>query len=325
MRYKQITENERYLIKHMLDEKISVYQIAKKLSRDPTTIYREINRNTGKRGYRPKQANLFSQLRKFTKIKAHKLSKEVIKFIRKCLRKFWSPEQISGSIPEFFSLNLSPLTIYRYIALNKLNGGRLWTFLRQANRKRRKKYGSTNSQGYIPNRVSIEKRPEVVNEKTRIGDWELDTMIGSHHKGVLVTIVERSTLFTLIGKCKGKTSEAVTSKILSLLGPYIHKVKTLTMDNGKEFAGHEILSKKLKASAFFAHPYCSWERGCNENTNGLIRQFFPKGQSLKNISQCSIDRTMNLLNYRPRKKLGYKMPIELFLNKTINKNVALGM
>jgi len=197
--------------------------------------------------------------------------------------------------------------------------------LRQANCRRRKKYGSLNSCGYIPNRVSIEERPDIVDLKTRVGDWELDTMIGSNHKGVLLTIVERKSKFTLISKCKDKSADTVTSSIVPLLKPYKNLVKTLTIDNGKEFAGHEIFSKKLSAPAFFAHPYSSWERGLNENTNGLIRPFFPKGQSLKMISKKSIKRVMDLLNYRPRKTLDFKMPVEILHKQIINKKIALAM
>lgn len=325
MSYKQITEIERYLIKGYLDESLSAYQIAQKLNKHPSTIYREIDRNSGGRGYRPKQANNYAENRKILKVKAHKMTADTKKHIRRFLRKFWSPEQISATLMELFSISLSPLTIYRFIARNKLFGGGLWRYLRQANRKRRKKYGSLNSRGYIPNRVSIENRPKIVEAKSRLGDWELDTMIGSHHKGVLLTLVERRSNFTLIGKCKNLTAETITSKIIELLNPHKDNVKTLTLDNGKEFAGHEIFSEKLNARSFFAHPYASWERGLNENTNGLIRQFFPKGKSLKSIKEKTIRKVVTLLNYRPRKALGYKLPIEIFTNRTINKFVALGM
>ena len=325
MRYKQITEVERYLIKSYMDDGLSKYAIAKKVKKHPSSIYREINRNTGERGYRPKQANTYTENRKVLKVKAHKLNTKTKQHIRLFLRKYWSPEQISATLLELHSISLSPLSIYRYIALNRSKGGTLWKFLRQANRKRRKKYGSTNSQGYIPNRVSIEKRPKIVDKKSRIGDWELDTVIGSHHKGVLLTLVERRSNFTLIGKCKDKTASSITSKIIELLKPHENKVKTLTLDNGKEFASHEVFSEKLGARSYFAHPYSSWERGLNENTNGLIRQFFPKGKSLKNIKEKTIRKVVTLLNYRPRKKLGFKMPIEIFTKRTINKNVALGM
>ena len=325
MSYKQITELERYLIKGYLDGGLSPYQIAEKLKKHPSSIYREINRNSGARGYRPRQATNYAETRKILKTKAYKMTAKTKKYIRRFLRKFWSPEQISAALLELFSISISYLTIYRYIAMNKLCGGRLWKYLRQSNRKRRKKYGSLNSKGYIPNRVSIEKRPKIVENKSRIGDWELDTMVGSHHKGVLLTLVERRSKFTLIGKCKDKTTESISFKIIELLMPYKDKVKTLTLDNGKEFAAHEIFSKKLDARSFFAHPYASWERGLNENTNGLIRQFFPKGKSLKNIKEKTIMKVITLLNYRPRKTLGYKLPIEIFTNKTINKIVALGM
>ena len=325
MRYKQITEMERYLIKNYMDDGLSGYEITIKIKKHPSSIYREINRNTGGRGYRPKQANNYAENRKIIKVKPHKMNTETKNYIRLFLRKYWSPEQISATLLELYSISISPLSIYRYIALNKIRSGSLWKFLRQANRKRRKKYGSVNSRGYIPNRVSIEKRPKIVDTKSRIGDWELDTMIGSHHKGVLLTLVERRSNFTLIGKCKDKTAASITSKIIKLLKPYKDKVKTLTLDNGKEFASHEVFSKQLDARSFFAHPYSSWERGLNENTNGLIRQFFPKGKSLKNIKEKTIQKVVTLLNYRPRKNLGFKMPIELFMKKTINKTVALGM
>lgn len=325
MSYKQITTTERYIIKGLLDNGISKSCIAKQLGRHPSTIGREIYRNSGLKNYRPKQANEFAENRKIIKVKVHKMTHSTINKVNGMLKQFWSPEQISSVIKELYSICICPLTIYRYIARNKANGGNLWRFLRQANRRRRKKYGSLNSRGYIPNRVSIEERPDIVDRKNRIGDWELDTMIGSNHKGVLLTIVERKSKFTLIGKCKDKSADSVTSSILALLKPYKDMVKTLTMDNGKEFAGHEIFSEKLSSPAFFAHPYSSWERGLNENTNGLIRQFFPKGHSLKMISKKSIKRVMDLLNYRPRKTLGFKMPVEILHKQTINKKIALGM
>lgn len=154
----------------------------------------------------------------------------------------------------------------------------------------------------------------MVNAKTRIGDWEGDTVVGKDHKGVLVTLVERKSRYTLSCPLPSKHSAGVTQAIVDLLRPHRRVCKTLTFDNGKEFAEHEFIARCLSAKVYFAHPYCSWERGLNENTNGLLRQYFPKGTNLRNITQCQVDEAVYKLNHRPRKCLGYRTPHEAFYN-----------
>nr|WP_230990773.1 IS30 family transposase [Bathymodiolus platifrons methanotrophic gill symbiont] len=191
---------------------------------------------------------------------------------------------------------------------------------RQSHKKRKKKYGAKDKRGQIRNRVSIEERPEVVETKTRIGDWEIDTAIGKNHKGSLVTIVDRVSKFTLIKKVDSKQSKVVTEATIMLLKPYLDKTHTITADNGKEFAGHEKLAEQLETKVYFAHPYASWERGLNENTNGLIRQYFVKGSSFEEIRGEEVEAVMNKLNHRPRKTLNYDTPHAVFFHN--NKREA---
>ena len=163
--------------------------------------------------------------------------------------------------------------------------------------------------------MSIDERPEIVTQKTRIGDWEIDTVIGKNHQGALVTIVDRVSKFTLIKKVASKHADVVTEATIALLKPYLDKTWTITADNGKEFAGHEKIAKQLQTAVYFAHPYHSWERGLNENTNGLIRQYFTKGSSFENITDEQVEAVMNRLNHRPRKTLNFKTPHEVFFGK----------
>ena len=171
--------------------------------------------------------------------------------------------------------------------------------LRQSNKKRKKPYGAKDKRGRIRNRISIDARPEIVTQKTRLGDWEIDTVIGRNHQGALVTIVDRVAKFTLIKKLDSKHAEVVTEAIINLLQSYLDKTLTITADNGKEFAGHETIKEQLNADVFFAHPYHSWERGLNENTHGLIRQYFTKGSSFESIIDDEVEAVMNKLNHRP--------------------------
>ncbi len=198
--------------------------------------------------------------------------------------------------------------------------GNLYKHLRTGHRKKRKRYGSNDLRGRIPGRISIDERPEIVNSKVRIGDWEIDTVHGKKHQGALVTAVERKTRFTLIHVVVSRKAEAVTKALIEMLKPFKDWVKTITSDNGKEFAFHQKVSKALDADFYFAHPYASWERGLNENTNGLIRQYFPKNMSLRNLSPDQVAWVETRLNIRPRKCLDFKSPIENFLGI----KVALG-
>jgi IS30 family transposase len=175
----------------------------------------------------------------------------------------------------------------------------------------------------IPNQVSIDDRPVIVDSKSRFGDWEGDTVIGKGHRGALVTLVERKSLYTVIRAVPNKTAEAVRNAVVDGLAPYIDRVHTITYDNGREFTDHEGMAADLETQIYFAHPYASWERGLNENTNGLIRQYFPKDRDLTTVTNHEIEQTMDKLNHRPRKTLGFRTPFEVFFNTRTSLTVAL--
>jgi IS30 family transposase len=239
------------------------------------------------------------------------MTPELIKLVEAKIREDWSPEQISGWLLGEHSRILSHERIYQHIWSNKRKGGDLYKHLRRQGKKYQKRSNGKTSRGQIKNRVSIDERPAIVDSKARVGDWEIDTVIGKGHQGVLVTLVERKTLYTLAGQVDSKHAEPVTIATINLLKPFEGCVHTITADNGKEFAWHEEIAKQLKTKVYFAHPYHSWERGVNENTNGLLRQYFPKDTNLKNVTQKEVDAAVYKLNNRPRKTLGFKTPAEM--------------
>jgi len=239
--------------------------------------------------------------------------------IESLIRMDWSPEQISGWLKNRQDFHISHEWIYQHILVDKQNGGDLYQHLR-CQKKRRKRYGSYDRRGKLPNRVSIDQRPAEVETRQRLGDWEVDTMIGKRHKQALVTLIERKSRLVLMRKVEQRTAGAVEDVITHLLEPWTHDVHTITADNGKEFAHHEQIAKKLKTEFYFAHPNAAWERGSNENVNGLIRQYFPKKQSFDNITDDETELVVNLLNNRPRKCLDFKTPIEVFLEQSVALN-----
>jgi IS30 family transposase len=320
MAYKQLTPEKRYGLKAYMQAGFSIPQIAKELMVHKTTLYREIKRNTGGRGYRPKQANMKALERRHYSRKRNCLTTDLIARIVYLLRLDLSPEQVSGYLKEHHHINISHETIYQYILADKTKGGDLYKHLRHSSKKRKKRYGSYDKRGQIPDRVSIDNRPEIVDLKIRIGDWETDTIIGKNHKGALVTAVERKSKFTCIRYVPNKKADLVAKALIDMLSPFQDQVHTITTDNGKEFAQHKEISKALRTDIYFAHPYHSWERGLNENTNGLIRQYFPKNYSFENITNDDVIFVQNRLNMRPRKSLNFKTPLEEFLKI----KVALG-
>lgn len=309
MSYTQLTQIERYQMSVLLQQEFSVSEIAKILKRHKSTLYRELKRNKGHRGYRPKQAHEKSLNRRYNSTKSIRLTKTIRRKIIKKIKLEWSPEQIENHI----NYAVSHETIYKMIHIDRINNGDIYTYLRQGHRKRRKKYGTgISARGHLKNRVSIDERPAIVNTNSRLGHWEGDTIIGKNHKGAILTLVERKSKLVKISLMQDKSSDSVKKAILELLKNHKSKVKTITFDNGKEFACHEDISKKLKAKIYFAHPYSSWERGLNENTNGLLRQYFPKKTDFSKINKKDIAIAQKKLNLRPRKKLGFKTPLEVF-------------
>src|SRR5210317_248692 len=317
--YTQLTREERYQIYALKTAGQSKAQIAKVIGRHKSTIGREMARNCGLRGYRPKQADSLAVNRRQEKPTC-RISCESWSRVDRLLREYWSPEQISSWLRQEEKIRISPEWIYQYVLRDKQASGDLYKYLR-CQKQRKKRYGRPDRRGQIKGRVSIDERPEVVNERSRIGDWEADTVIGKQGGDVLVTLVERKTRWSVVGKALNRTAQEVTSVILKRLLPLASHVKTLTYDNGKEFALHLDIDEVLQSNGYFAHPYHSWERGLNENTNGLIRQFFPKGKDLSEVTDEEIQSVMDKLNNRPRKCLGFKTPNQVFFG--INPPVAL--
>ncbi|AQQ70756.1 Transposase, IS30 family [Limihaloglobus sulfuriphilus] len=317
--YKQLTEDDRIEIYAMKQAGNQQKQIAAALGVSPSTISRELARNTGLRGYRPKQAQQKALYRRMAARKAVKMKPETIEYIESRLRQQHSPEQIAKRMktdPHWQGPAVSHERIYQHIWQDKARGETLYTHLRIAGTKqRRKRRNSRDRRGTIKNRVGIEKRPPVVERKNRIGDWEGDTVVGKNHQGALVTLVDRKSKLTLIGKVDRYTAEAVERTIIALIGTLPRRTYTLTVDNGKEFSNHESIAHNLKIKVFFADPYSAWERGLNENTNGLIRQYVPKGSDIRMLTNQKIEHIMNRLNNRPRKSLGFLTPNEVFYKR----------
>ncbi len=319
MSYKHLTLEERYHIQAYKSRGYKNKEIAKQLGVHASTIGREIQRNKGKifGTYFAHGANEEAKKRQIHQsINASlKLTEETIKLIKKYLLQQYSPEQIAATIKMKYQKEISYVTIYKYIYINRLNEGDLYKQLRHKGKKRIKYASKRKSR--IKDRVSIHKRPDIVDEKTRLGDFEIDTIIGAGRKGAIVTIVDRKSMYLKLSIPCSKNSKIVANEIKRLLHPFKKKVHTITTDNGLEFAKHKTIAKSLKCDYYFCDPYSSWQRGLNENINGLIRQYIPKGSSFKNISKKQIRQIENRLNHRPRKSLGWKTPYEVFHEKEV--------
>lgn len=313
MTYTHLTSEDRHYIETRYKLKDSITSIASALQRSQSTISRELKRNVGQRGYRHKQAHSKAQQRHVDKPKATKLTPGMISKIETLLGQQWSPEQISGRLKLEGDGRVCHETIYQHVLNDKLAGGKLYLNLRRHQKKYRKRYGNnTGSTKGIPNRTDIDERPEAANQRERLGDWEADTMIGKGHKGALVTLDERKSKLRLAFPVAKKTADAVSKAIIDLLTVFKAWVYTLTFDNGKEFAKHEQIAQAIECRTFFAKPYHSWERGQNENANGLLRQFFPKSMGLSDVTAQQVLDAVHKLNSRPRKCLGFKTPYEVF-------------
>lgn len=294
-------------------------QIAKEVVVHKSTISRELKRNLtfvrtklGYWAYKPDYAQNYANDRRQATRYFYKFTKEVEGFVTEKIQEGWSPEQISGYAKRWNLFSISHERIYQFLLEDKKRNGTLYKNLRHQSKKYRKRYGSPTRQGAIRNRRMIDERPKIVEQKSRIGDWELDTIVGKSHKQAVLTVVERVSKFAVLRKLSSKTGQLTEIALVDALKPYLHVVHTLTSDSGSEFSRHEEISKKLNAAFYFAHPYSSWERGLNENTNGLIRQYIKKGSELSNINDEMLGILADKLNNRPRKTLGYKTPNEVF-------------
>lgn len=324
MTYTHLTQDERYQIAILAKANHDQSTIAALLGRHKSTISRELRRNRGLRGYRPKQAHTLACKRMTHCANGPRIAQTTWDFVNDKLAQTWSPQQISGYLLVNDQPGISHETIYRHIYADKLAGGALHRALR-CQKLRKKRYGGRERRGTIPNQVSIEARPGIVGERARFGDWEADLVIGAGHKQALITMNERTSRYSLIAHVPFKTAQAVSDTIIAMLKPFSHCVHTLTTDNGKEFAQHERIASALNADFYFAHPYASWERGANENMNGLIRQFFPKKMRFDCIAPQDIELTMHLLNHRPRKCLGFKTPHEIFVKQLQSHQQAVAL
>lgn len=318
-KYHQLTEYQRYQLYALRKEGHAQNTIAANLGVDPSTISRELRRNRGQRGYRPRQAQQKSQQRRQVAAKATKRTPQLVRQIEEKLGQQWSPEQISGWLGRTGGMSLSHEWIYQYVRADRQAGGALYTHLRQSHKKRRKRYGKPDARGQIRDRVSIEQRPAIVDQKSRLGDWEIDLVVGRKQHGALVTLVERRSRYTVIGKVATKQADEVAGETIDRLRPLQAQTHTITADNGKEFAAHQRIGQALSAQVYFAHPYHSWERGLNENTNGLIRQYFPKGTDFEPVGDAQIQQVMDRLNHRPRKALRFRSPYEVWCQETGKK------
>jgi IS30 family transposase len=307
--YHQLTQAQRYQIYALKKTKHSLEEMATVIGVHKSSVSRELKRNRGQRGYRPQQAHELAMERKQKAVP--RITAKVWTVVARLLRQDWSPEQISGRLKKEQGLRISHEWIYQYVLADKQADGDLYKHLR-CQKKRRKRYGKYDRRGKLPNCRSIEERPAIVNTRKRLGDWEVDTIIGRKHKQAIVTLTERKSRFTLVSKVKRRTAQTVRKQVCRMLLPFKHKVHTLTSDHGKEFADHQQIAETLDLKFYFAHPYAAWERGTNENTNGLLRQYFPKKSDFQSVSNRALEQTMTKLNFRPRKSLRFKTPFEVF-------------
>lgn len=313
--YKYLTIEQRVQIALYQKEGKGSSEIGRLIGKDKSVISRELKRNSSPGAYHlynGVQAQKRFEQRSKNKGRKPKVSPEMKTLIEEKLSLKWSPEQISGWCKLKHIPMVSPETIYLLIYEDKRAGGALYENLRHSHRTRRKRSNTNSKRGQMPDRVSIKQRPEIVEKRERIGDWEGDTIVGKDHKSAVATMVERVSVMTLIVPLSEKTAAETAKQIVKEMKEIELPIYTITFDNGKEFSEHKTISNELKAEVFFADPYSSYQRGTNENTNGLIRQYFPKKTDFNTVSITELKQAQEALNNRPRKKLNFLTPIEYF-------------
>ncbi len=319
MAHKQLTTEQRHQIFALKQAGQTQKQIAEITHVNQSTICRELHRNGGLCGYGCSDAKFFDAKRKKSTPNNIKMTPIIVNIIEQKVREKWSPQQISGWLKHSILFNISHMTIYRHIRNDRKAGGNLYKHLRRKGKKYRPK-DPDGSRYHIKDRVGIAERPHAVQLKERIGDWEGDTVVGKYHSGFLVTVVERITKFTVTKRVNDKTAKTVTDAVIELLEPYKDSVLTITFDNGREFADHKRIAVALACDVFFADPYSSWQRGLNEQTNGLLRQYWPKKTDFKLVSHEEVEQVINQLNDRPRFLLDFSTPSALMLEHLKNKS-----
>jgi IS30 family transposase len=320
-----LTVEQRYTISVMTEQGYTQASIALALGKCKSVVSRELSRNCDQRSgaYDSDLAQRKHDQRQKEKYRHRPFNDDVRRYVEKLLEDDLSPEQIAGRSKLAGIPCPSHERIYQHVWQDKKEGGFLYQHLRHQGRNYRKRGNTNDTRGLIKDRVGIENRPEIVEEKMRFGDLEIDTIIGKNHQGAILTITDRRSNLLLMRKLDGKEAAPVVLKTIEALQPIMNLIHTITADNGKEFAYHKEISKALEIDFYFARPYHSWERGGNENTNGLVRQYFKKGTSFEDITDEDIERVQNQLNSRPRKKLSYLTPNEYFLSIFTKPKVAL--
>ena len=326
-KYSQLTLRERYTIEDLIQAGCTQSFISEKLGVNKSTISRELSRNKDDLGeYVAKTASSLASARR-TRTRFRKITKEVECFIEDHLIIFWTPEQISAHLRNSYGVFVSHELIYQYIGSKRASGENLHLLLPHRGDKYKKRNLKTPKRNWktAKKRRSIDDRSVAADEKRDVGHWEGDTVEGKAHKGGLGTFVDRKSMFLIMGKVADKSSEAMRNMIVGRFRHYPAIVKSITVDNGTEFALHDEVEVQLKTQVFFAHAYSPWERGLNENTNGLIRRFYPKGTDFSEYTDADILQVQNLLNDRPRKTLGYKTPRQVLYEELRSKNSYQGI
>jgi IS30 family transposase len=289
-------------------------EIARQLGRHRSTVCREVRRNSTRADgrYRAFTAQERTNGRRSRSRRNLRFSASDFALIDELLCRQWSPEQVAGHLGRLGHLYISHETIYRHVWRDKRAGGLLYTHLRGARKQRRKRYGSYDSRGRLAGKRPISERPASVETRCQVGHWEIDTVMGTGSRDCIVSLVERKTGLLLIGKLHDRTTASLNRRVIGIIKRHEGAFQTITADNGTEFHHYHGIEARTKATFYFARPYHSWERGTNENANGLIRQYLPKGTSMAGLSQQQCNSIARKLNMRPRKRLGFRMPLECY-------------
>ena len=313
--YRQITEGERYAMHALRMQGLCAAAIARALDRHRSTITREFQRNSKPCNgyYQPFSAHTYAATRRSHSRRNTQFTTRDWVRIEALLRLDWSPEQIAGRFARDHGLAISHETIYRHIWRDKKCGGSLHVHLRRANKPFRKRYAHYDSRGKLGGKRPIASRPVGAENRSQLGHWEGDTVLGDSQGGAcILTLVDRKSRYTLIGKLARRTGAEVNARARQLIRAQPRPVHTITVDNGTEFHAYKKLEATLATRFYFATPHHSWERGTNENTNGLIRQYLPKRSSMDHLTQHDCTRIAKKLNQRPRKRLGFRTPEECY-------------
>ena len=316
MMYRQITFAERYTLGLLRRDGASAAAIARTLGRHRSSISREVRRNATHHDgtYRPQLADWYARGRRSHSRRNTQFTRTDWARVETLVREDWSPEQVAGRLRRDGILAISHETIYRYLWADKVAGGQLYRHLRGARKLKRKRYGAYDSRGRLAGKRPIAARPSGASNRSRFGHWEGDTMLGAGQAGPCVlTLVERKSGFLMVGKLEQRTGAHVNQRAQQLITSQPRPVRTITVDNGTEFHSYAALEARIPARFYFATPHHAWERGTNENTNGLLRQYLPKGASMSTLSQHDCNRIATKLNRRPRKRLGYRTPEECYV------------